>query len=182
MKSRLTLVVLALVALADPWPALANTDRKIEELTQQIDEMKKQVEDLKKETEKTDHQTNVLADAVGGAAGVGTLVRARRERLPARKLWIAFALPSEGTITVDAGARAALLGAGGSLLAVGVTDAAGGFASGDAVEVAGPDGEVFAKGLVAHPVDEVRGSIGERAVEVIHRDDFVVLPEAVRSG
>ena len=128
------------------------------------------------------HRPNVLADAVGGAAGVGTLVRARRERLPARKLWIAFALPSEGTITVDAGARAALLGAGGSLLAVGVTDAAGGFASGDAVEVAGPDGEVFAKGLVAHPVDEVRGSIGERAVEVIHRDDFVVLPDAVRSG
>lgn len=64
MKSRLTLVVVALVALVDPWPALANTDRKIEELTQQIDEMKKQVEDLKKETEKTDHQTNVLADAV----------------------------------------------------------------------------------------------------------------------
>lgn len=128
------------------------------------------------------HRPDVLVDAVRGEAGVGTRVHARSERLGARKLWIAFALASEGTITVDDGARAALLKGGGSLLAVGVTSATGTFDAGDAVEVVGPDGEVFAKGLVGHTGDHVRASIGERAVEVIHRDDFVVLPDAVRSG
>ena len=47
------------------------------------------------------HRPDVLVDAVEGVAGVGTVVRARSERLSARKLWIAFALASEGTITVD---------------------------------------------------------------------------------
>ena len=128
------------------------------------------------------HRPSVLIDAVTETSGVGTLVRARSERLNARKLWIAFALAGVGSITVDDGARQALLRGGGSLLAVGVTEASGSFASGDAVEIVGTDGETFAKGLVGHSADEVRSSIGERAVEVIHRDDFVLLPDAVRSA
>ncbi len=128
------------------------------------------------------HRPSVLLDAVNAATGVGTLVRARSERLNARKLWIAFALASGGTVAVDDGARQALLRGGGSLLAVGVTGATGDFAAGDAVEILGPDGEAFAKGLVGHSADDVRMSVGERSVEVIHRDDFVLLPDAVRSG
>ena len=128
------------------------------------------------------HRPSVLVDAVTETSGVGTLVRARDERLNARKLWIAFALASTGTITVDAGAREALLRSGGSLLAVGVTGADGDFAAGDAVEVVGPDGEVFAKGLAGHGATDVRAAIGERSVDVIHRDDFVLLPDAVRSA
>lgn len=125
------------------------------------------------------HRPEVLVDAVTTATGVGTLVRSRPERLSARKLWIAFALPSEGQISVDDGARDALLSKGGSLLAVGVTGAEGQFAAGDAVEVVGADGEAFAKGLVGLDADSVRSAVGERAVEVIHRDDFVVLPDAL---
>jgi glutamate 5-kinase len=128
------------------------------------------------------HRPSVLLDAVNAASGVGTLVRARSERLNARKLWIAFALASAGTVAVDDGARQALLRGGGSLLAVGVTGATGDFLAGDAVEIVGPDGEAFAKGLVGHSADDVRVSVGERSVEVIHRDDFVLLPDAVRSG
>src|SRR3954452_3447415 len=45
----------------------------------------------------------VLRDAVAGVAGVGTVVRPRSKRLPARQLWIAFAVGAAGTVTVDEG-------------------------------------------------------------------------------
>lgn len=130
------------------------------------------------------HRPHVLIDAVasvgseGTVSGMGTLVRSRPERLAARKLWIGFGLASEGVIVVDDGARRAVLGSGGSLLAVGVTGADGDFAAGDAVEVAGADGEVFAKGLSALSADGVRSAVGARDLTVIHRDDLVMMPAA----
>ena len=53
----------------------------------------------------------------------------------------------------------------------------------DAVEIAGPDGRVFAKGLVRHPAERVTAWAGRRTSElpdgatheVVHRDDLVVL-------
>lgn len=124
------------------------------------------------------HRPNVLRDAVARNAGVGTVVRARAERLSARKLWIAFALASQGSLVVDAGAQRALLERGGSLLAVGLTDVAGEFQAGDAIEVIGPDGVVFAKGLAGLSSPDARAAIGGRSIEAIHRDDFVLLPAA----
>ena len=50
----------------------------------------------------------VLRAAVAGEAGVGTVVLPRDRRLPARKLWIAFAVDARGTVVVDDGARRAL--------------------------------------------------------------------------
>ena len=76
----------------------------------------------------------VLADATAGVAGVGTLVRASAQRLPARKLWIGFAVGSQGEIAVDSGARAALE-RGKSLLAIGVRSVSGTFDAGAPVEV-----------------------------------------------
>ncbi len=54
----------------------------------------------------------------------------------------------------------------------------------DAVEVAGPDGEVFAKGLVRVDAASLGAAAGRQTGdlpegmphEVIHRDDLVVLP------
>ena len=51
---------------------------------------------------------DVLVDAVDGRSGVGTVIRPNRRRLPARKLWIAFAVGASGTVIVDDGARRAL--------------------------------------------------------------------------
>ena len=124
----------------------------------------------------------VLRDAVAGA-NVGTLAQPRAERLGARKLWIAFAVRSVGTLGVDEGARRALVERGKSLLAVGVRSVSGEFVAGDAVEVAGPDGEVFAKGLVRLPSARLDTVIGRRSTEheagtpeeLIHRDDMVLL-------
>src|SRR3546814_2256824 len=39
----------------------------------------------------------VLSAAVAGEKGIGTVVRPKSRRLPARKLWIAFAVGASGT-------------------------------------------------------------------------------------
>jgi glutamate 5-kinase len=114
------------------------------------------------------------------AAGdeVGTWVEPHDSRLPARKLWIAFGLPSEGSISVDHGAASAIKNGGKSLLAVGIVDAEGSFESGAAVEVTS-NGSLIAKGLVAMSSASIRDSRGQHSSvaggEVIHRDDLVVL-------
>ena len=126
----------------------------------------------------------VLQDAVAGFPGVGTLVRPRLAPLPARKLWIAFALAAAGTVVVDAGAKNALTERGVSLLPAGVREVQGDFGPDDAVEVAGPDGKVFAKGLVRHSSKSLAEWAGwqtsalppEVPQEVVHRDDLVILP------
>ncbi len=123
------------------------------------------------------HRPNVLADAVAGVAGVGTRVRARPKGLSARKLWIAFGVASTGQLCVDDGAKQALLSHGSSLLAVGLTSVSGEFVSGDAVDVCGSDGVVFAKGLVSADSATLASSIGQQSVEAVHRDGLVVLPE-----
>ncbi len=126
---------------------------------------------------------NVLIDAIDGVAGVGTTVVARSSTWPARKLWIAFAVRALGRITIDEGAKRALVERGTSLLGVGVTSVDGKFGVGDAVEVLGPDGAVFAKGLVSMRSDQVMDVAGRHSAlapdvpdEVIHRDELVLMP------
>jgi glutamate 5-kinase len=129
-------------------------------------------------------RAGVLDDVLAGVPGAGTFVQPSARRLPARKLWIAFAVGSSGTVVVDDGARAALLERGVSLLPAGVRDVAGAFVADDAVEIAGPDGKVFAKGLSQVSAAQLRSMAGRRTAqlpedvphEVVHRDDLVVLP------
>jgi glutamate 5-kinase len=126
----------------------------------------------------------VLIEAAAGLPGVGTIVRPHERRLSARKLWIAFAVGSSGTVVVDDGARAAMIERRTSLLPAGVVSVHGAFDADDAVEIAGLDGRVFAKGLVRHPAGRVKEWAGRRTStlppdlphEVVHRDDLVVLP------
>jgi glutamate 5-kinase len=123
-------------------------------------------------------ESNVVARAVAGDS-VGTWVAPHPAKLPARKLWIAFGQHSEGTLTVDHGARRALLLSGKSLLAVGISVVEGDFEPGSAVEVTDSDGALIGKGLVAMSAQHLREAIGRHSSEVggvvIHRDDFVLL-------
>jgi len=127
---------------------------------------------------------DVLVDAVAGRPGVGTVVLPRGRRLPARKLWIAFALGASGTVVVDEGARRALTERAVSLLPAGVVAVKGSFSAGAAVELADPGGRVFAKGLVRHTAATIEALAGRRTAdlpadvphEVVHRDDLVMLP------
>jgi glutamate 5-kinase len=103
----------------------------------------------------------------------------------ARKKWIAGSLEPKGTLTIDAGAVAALH-RGNSLLPVGVVRIEGGFARGDAVIIRGPDGIEIGRGLCAYDAEDaqkIRGrSSGEidailgfsGRAEMVHRDDLVV--------
>ncbi|MEM9041741.1 MAG: glutamate 5-kinase [Actinomycetota bacterium] len=117
---------------------------------------------------------------------VGTTFAAHDRVLSARKLWIAFAADVAGRIVVDDGARRALTERPNSLLPAGVLDASGDFEAGHVVEMAGPDGEVFARGRTALGADVVQQVKGQRTgdlpaaiTEVVHRDDLVVLVESV---
>jgi glutamate 5-kinase len=126
---------------------------------------------------------NVVSDALSGQA-VGTSFAARTQRLPARKLWIAFAQGAAGRIVVDGGARRALVDGRKSLLAAGVIEVDGKFDADVAVEIVGDDGRVFAKGLSRYSASQLRSVAGKRTSElpdglpheVVHRDDLVVLP------
>ena len=125
----------------------------------------------------------VLAGAVGGEP-VGTVIRPHDRRLNARKLWIAFAIGSSGTVVVDEGAREALVGRSTSLLPAGVVGVEGSFGPDHAVEIADRSGRVFAKGLVSMSAPDLRSVAGRRTGElpdglpheVVHRDDLVTLP------
>ncbi len=121
---------------------------------------------------------DVLVRAIAGEE-VGTWVEPQPDRLPARKLWIAFGQPSEGKIHVDAGAVRALVDGGRSLLPVGVSSVEGAFEPLMAVEVIGPDGALVAKGISRFSAGHLASMMGHRSEtaggEVIHRDDLVVL-------
>ena len=103
----------------------------------------------------------------------GTRFAAAERNEPAFKLWLRFGKPVRGRIVVDAGARRALVDDGASLLAVGVVTCEGSFEAGDAVDLAGPDGTVFARGIASVPAAELVGR--PRGVEAVHRDRLVVL-------
>jgi glutamate 5-kinase len=129
----------------------------------------------------------VLSRTLAGET-VGTYFAPRADRLTARKRWIAFAVPPQGRLTVDAGALSALTHHGKSLLPSGLVSIDGEFAAGDVVAVLGVGGaREFARGLVNFDADELRRLQGARTLEiearlgykavdeVIHRDNLVIL-------
>ena len=106
----------------------------------------------------------------------------------ARKKWIGGALEPKGTLTIDAGAVAALR-RGKSLLPAGVVRVDGAFARGDAVVIRGPDGAEIGRGLCAYDAEDAQKIVGRWSAdiatilgfsgraEIVHRDDLVVGPE-----
>lgn len=124
----------------------------------------------------------VLVDAAADL-DVGTTFMPNDRKLSARKLWIGFASLVEGSITIDDGARRALVERGTSLLPAGVVDVRGSFDEESIVEVRGLDGAMVARGMVLCAADTLRTIKGRRtadlptevAHEVVHRDDLVLL-------
>jgi glutamate 5-kinase len=118
-------------------------------------------------------------DAVAQAAAgrpVGTRFRADPSPLPAYKLWVRYGKPVRGRLALDEGAARAVRSQAASLLPVGVTAVEGSFAAGDAVELAGPDGNPFAVGVSGYPASELRRVCGRRGgLEAVHRDNLVLL-------
>lgn len=117
----------------------------------------------------------------------GTLFVAQQNKKSSRLLWLAHAATPRGRLILDQGAVTALLERGVSLLPAGVTGVTGDFSSGDTVEIAGPNGDVIARGLVAFDSEEIPQMLGrstkdiakelgaEYERELVHRDDMVLL-------
>ncbi|HXS47450.1 MAG TPA: glutamate 5-kinase, partial [Solirubrobacterales bacterium] len=123
--------------------------------------------------------------AAAGDGGVGTRFAAQAGKAPSFKLWLKYAKPVRGRLTVDDGAARVLRESGSSLLPVGIVEVEGSFEVGDAVEVTA-NGSVVGKGIVDYSAQElgqvtglksaqVRELLPHAADEVIHRDRFVLL-------
>jgi glutamate 5-kinase len=95
----------------------------------------------------------------------GTRFSAQEERYSSFELWLRYAKPTRGTLTVDAGAEKALRDAGASLLPVGVSEVEGDFEPGDAVELRGDSG-VIGKGICNYSADELARVAGRKSDEV----------------
>jgi glutamate 5-kinase len=139
-------------------------------------------------------RSKILAAEVAAAAGIPTVIAAGTgkevlapilageprgtrfapgERSPsAFKLWLRFGKPVSGRLRIDEGARLAIANDGASLLAVGIVRCEGRFAAGDGVEIVGPDGAPFAKGIAGASSDDLRRR--PRGLEAVHRDRLVL--------
>ena len=127
-----------------------------------------------------------MARALGGEAS-GTRFHPQQGRVSSFKLWLRYAKPSHGRLTVDEGAERALRERGTSLLPVGVLEVEGDFEAGDAVEVrtSGANGRPIGKGIVNYSSGELRRIKGLKSEQVrellprateeaVHRDYFVL--------
>jgi glutamate 5-kinase len=118
--------------------------------------------------------------------GRATVIDASGSPARAYKQWIAGTLVPAGSVTVDDGARDALIG-GKSLLPAGATFLEGTFERGVCLRVLGPDGREIARGITAYTSSEMRSILGCASKEIearlgysgpdelIHRNDLVLM-------
>jgi glutamate 5-kinase len=116
---------------------------------------------------------------------VGTRFRARPRPLRGRRRWLALRTRVRGRLWIDAGAVAAVVDRGKSLLASGITAVEGSFEAGDVVAILGPGGDEIARGVSTYgreDLDRIKGRrsqdaaviLGLHVIEAVHRDNMVV--------
>lgn len=118
----------------------------------------------------------------------GTLILPVSEPRSARRRWIAGIAPVAGTVHIDRGAAAALLGGRASLLLAGVTGVSGLFSAGEVVEIHCPEVPIRARGIAGHDAVTLSALLGTKRLGrlargrhdagptvVVRRDDLVVL-------
>jgi glutamate 5-kinase len=105
-------------------------------------------------------------------------------KLHARKKWIISSISPKGEITIDDGAKKALIN-GKSLLAAGIKKVSGSFKKGDHIKILDNKRKEFARGLSSFTSDEIVKIMGHHSnqiekllgyvakSEVIHKDDMV---------
>jgi glutamate 5-kinase len=129
--------------------------------------------------------------ALAGDRAIGTRLVAGRSRLAARKHWLRHApIEPDAAILVDAGAAAALVDKGASLLPIGVSGAQGEFRRGDLVSILhadAPDAAPIARGVTQYSAADIRRIARRRSEDIevtlgynygdviVHRDDLSLL-------
>jgi glutamate 5-kinase len=118
---------------------------------------------------------------------LGTLFLPAARAMSSRAQWIAHTLRAKGSLSLDPGAVEAVVVRNRSLLPTGIVGIEGNFGRGDPVDLTGPTGSVFARGLSTYSSAELGRIQGKRTREifdilgyhlgdeVIHRDDLVIL-------
>ncbi len=113
-----------------------------------------------------------------------TVFVSKISKLHARKKWIISSVSPKGELTIDDGAKKALLN-GKSLLAAGIKKVSGKFNKGDHIKIIDIKHKEFARGLSSFSSDEINKIIGcqsneiEKILgyisksEVVHKDDMV---------
>jgi glutamate 5-kinase len=133
-------------------------------------------------------ENGIITQIIKGA-DKGTLILpgGTRNRLRARKKWIAFFHRPGGSVIVDDGAIDAIMMRGNSLLPVGIRDTEGSFTIGTLINIKSTAGNTIARGLTAYSRDDIQrikgrrspdlpGLLGNyRSEEVIHRDNMVLM-------
>jgi len=117
---------------------------------------------------------NVLLRILKGDR-IGTLFLESEEKLVARKHWISFGAKPKGIITIDDGAKQALLKRGKSLLLPGVVSWEGHFKKDDVIIVQDKSCHELARGIINYSttaIANIEEKKGQR--EVIHRDNLVL--------
>lgn len=132
------------------------------------------------------YENNILLRIAGGEQ-VGTLLRAEKAKITARKQWLASNHKVHGSLVLDDGAVKVLREKGKSLLPVGVREITGEFNRGEIVSCLTVDGKEIARGLVNYSADEARKIIGKSSdrieellgyvdeQELIHRDNLILI-------
>ena len=126
-------------------------------------------------------------DEALSSAGCGTVFHPTGERTSSRLLWLQHATTARGSLSLDAGAVAAVVNRRMSLLPAGITAIAGTFGVGDPVDLLDENGNAVARGLVNFDAQELPSLLGRSTRElarelgpayereVVHRDDLVIL-------
>ncbi len=126
-----------------------------------------------------------LSGADDGTVPSGTWVCPARHAIPRRKFWLAYQSEPAGSVIVDAGAAAALMREGSSLLPGGVREVSGAFPKGALVRVE-HEGRPLGVGLTNYSAADLRKIMGLKRHEVaailgdahypdvIHRDNLLL--------
>lgn len=130
-----------------------------------------------------------VLEALAQGQDVGTLLlpSSSVSAVAGKKVWLGAGAVAVGELWLDAGAVRALKERGASLLSSGLRKVVGEFDEGAVVDLMGPDGQAFARGVCVYPArdlrllcgvksDQIEAVLGYKIIdEVIHRDDLVVL-------
>ena len=131
-----------------------------------------------------------VIESIFSGKEVGTLFWSGKGKIRDRKHWIAHTLKPSGTLTIDEGARKALVERGKSLLPAGLIKVKGHFKFGNALTLLDESGKEIGRGLVnynSRDLECIKGmktsavrSLMEESFyeEVIHRDDLVIFHPA----
>ena len=131
-------------------------------------------------------QDDVLTQIIAGEP-IGTLFLPRGKTISPFKRWLGFSAQPKGRLSVDDGARRAIVEQGKSLLAIGVAHVEGKFRKGDVVALYDSQANLIGRGLTNYDLDDLERIKGLRSekvtqvlgteayAEVVHRDNLVVV-------